>query len=63
MNKDELQVLRNDLRNIQRVIEKYKYHETHLEKIRFLKMIDAELLDALHNIEELLKLVQGSGYV
>lgn len=63
MNKDKLQVLRNDLRNIQKVIEKFKYQETHLEKIRLLKMIDAELLDALHNMEELLNLMQESGYV
>jgi preprotein translocase subunit SecA len=62
MNKNELAVLIKDLKRIQQAIEKSKYQETHLEKIRLLKMIDAELLDALHNMETLQSIIKNAGY-
>ena len=43
------------VKEIQKKIEKAKNSETHLEKNRLLKLIDAELMDALHNLNELIK--------
>lgn len=51
-----LRPIYSDLIKIRKSIENYKADETHLEKIRLLKMIDAELMDALYNLENLLEL-------
>jgi hypothetical protein len=53
MNRPELEKLLTDLKKILKSIEDFKEHEKHLEKKRLLKMIDAELMDALHNLEKL----------
>jgi hypothetical protein len=53
MNRPEIEKLLNDLKKILKSIEEVKEHEKHLEKKRLLKMIDAELMDALHNLEKL----------
>lgn len=53
MNRPEIEKLLNDLKKILKSIEEVKQHEKHLEKKRLLKMIDAELMDALHNLEKL----------
>lgn len=62
MNKNELEVLIKDIKRVQQAIEKSKYQETHLEKIRLLKMIDAKLLDALRNMETLQRIIENTGY-
>ena len=57
----ELMTIRSifsELQKIQKQIEKYKDEEKNIEKIRLLKMIDAEILDALHNMENLLEVVE-----
>ena len=57
----ELMTIRSifsELQKIQKQIEKYKDEEKNIEKIRLLKMIDAEILDALHNMENLFEVVE-----
>lgn len=51
-----LRTIYSDLIKIRKTIENYKTNEIHLEKVRLLKMIDAELMDALYNLECLLEL-------
>lgn len=57
MKRDELIDLAQKIKNIQQGIEKYKQRESHLEKSRILKLIDAELMDALKNLEYLIRIV------
>jgi hypothetical protein len=52
----DFQSVYSDLIKIRKAIENFKTAETNLEKIRLLKMIDAELMDALYNLESLLEL-------
>lgn len=55
MDKKEITAILQDLKAVQRQIERLKEQETHLERQRYLKLIDAELLDALHNLKNLLR--------
>ncbi len=55
MEKSDVQELHRKLMAIQKEIDRLKREESHVERERLLKMIDAELLDAIHNIENLLK--------
>ncbi len=55
MEKDKITQLHQRLKEIQREIDRLKRDEDHVERERLLKMIDAELLDAIHNMENLLK--------
>ena len=55
MDKDKITQLHQKLKEIQREIDRLKRDEDHVERERLLKMIDAELLDAIHNMENLLK--------
>lgn len=54
----DLRSVFSELIKIQKKIENYKDEESNIEKIRLLKMIDAELMDALYNLENLLELVE-----
>ena len=54
--KTDLHSLYSDLVKIRKSIENCKTGETNFEKSRLLKMIDAELMDALYNLENLLEL-------
>jgi len=58
MEHSDLKSLHKELIQIQHAIEKYKYDETDFEKNRLLKMIDAELMDAIHNLEHLMVMVK-----
>ncbi len=53
MNRPEIGQLLKDLKQILESIEEAKENEKHIEKQRLLKLIDAELMDALHNLEKL----------
>jgi len=59
MKRDQLIDLEQKIKNIQQSIEKYKQGENHLEKSRILKLIDAELMDALKNLEYLIRIVDN----
>ncbi len=59
MKRDELIDLEQKIKNIQQSIEKYKQRENHLEKSRILKLIDAELMDALQNLEYLIDIIDN----
>ncbi len=54
----DLRSVYSELIKIQKKVENYKDEESNIEKIRLLKMIDAELMDALYNMENLLELVE-----
>ena len=44
------------MNQIQKLLEKiadFKSKEEHLEKLRLLKMVDAELIDALYNLNQM----------
>ncbi len=56
MKRTDLQQLQEELTQVRISIEKYKNLENHVEKNRYLKMIDAELMDALHNMEQLIEM-------
>jgi hypothetical protein len=58
MTREQLHSLQIELKTIQQKIEQYKDEETHLEKSRLLKIVDAELMDALHNLELLIETFQ-----
>jgi len=58
MNQIDYQEIYRVVKEIQRKIEIAKNSETHLEKNRLLKLIDAELMDALHNLESLIKITR-----
>ncbi|GAB4365378.1 MAG: hypothetical protein Kow0042_04620 [Calditrichia bacterium] len=63
MKRSDLASIYEQLQSVQRKIENYKHTETHLEINRLLKLVDAELLDALHNLEKLLEILdQESRY-
>ena len=57
MKSNELVDLTKKIKDIQKSIEKYKQRESHFEKSRLLKLIDAELMDALHNLEYLITIM------
>ncbi len=54
MKRQEISQAFDELKNIQKKIDAQQQIETHLEAKRLLKMIDAELMDALHNMQALL---------
>lgn len=54
----DLRSVYSELIKIQKKVENYKDEESNIEKIRLLKMIDAELMDALYNMENLLELME-----
>jgi len=54
--KTDLRSVYSDLKRIRKTIENYKTSEFNFERSRLLKMIDAELMDALYNLENLLEL-------
>lgn len=56
MNHEELNIIFQELKQIRRKIENGKHREKHIEKNRLFKLIDAELMDALHNLEKLINL-------
>ncbi len=58
MNQIDYQEIYRVVKEAQKKIETAKNRETHLEKNRLLKLIDAELMDALHNLESLIKITE-----
>ncbi|MBN2366858.1 MAG: hypothetical protein JXL67_11880 [Calditrichaeota bacterium] len=56
MNKEELQKIYTDIKKIQLTIDRLKQQEKDLENKRLLKMVDAELMDAIYNVELLLEI-------
>ena len=54
----DLRSVYSELIKIQKKVENYKDEESNIEKIRWLKMIDAELMDALYNMENLLEFIE-----
>lgn len=56
MNKEELQKIYTDIKKIQVTIDRLKQQEKDLENKRLLKMVDAELMDAIYNVELLLEI-------
>jgi len=54
MEKHKIQEHLSKLKEIQREIGEHARSEQHVERQRLLKLIDAELLDAIHNLTELL---------
>ncbi len=59
MKKGEITQLSDGLKQIQIKIQEYKQKETHLEKSRLLKLIDAEIMDAIHNLNNLGNLLEN----
>jgi hypothetical protein len=55
MKNEEFTVLYEELKKIQKKLFKFQSKETDLEILRKLKLIDAELIDALHNLDVLQK--------
>ncbi|MEJ2635294.1 MAG: hypothetical protein P8184_08385 [Calditrichia bacterium] len=59
MKKGEIIQLSDGLKQIQIKIQEFKQKETHLEKNRLLKLIDAEIMDAIHNLNNLGNLLEN----
>lgn len=54
-SKLQLQEIYFQVRELQKQISRMSQLESHMEKQRLLKLVDAELMDALHNLQLLLE--------
>lgn len=53
ISSEELQEVMNQIQKLLEKIADFKNKEEHLERLRLLKMVDAELIDALYNLNQM----------